>query len=187
MVRLDLEQSKGNMYQLHPFVWDCWAPSKVKIFVWRAIDGRIPTKSALAYRGITFSDLLCPFCSIEDEDVDHLLASYPFSVAIWEEVCRWVKIPSSSNFVDVKSILFFGNGWSSNKVKKKLLITVFFATMWSLWCNRNKKIFEGKAILIHKVLDDIKELAFLWLSIRSKISIREWSLWFGFNLDGMMY
>ncbi|XP_076945693.1 uncharacterized protein LOC143616874 [Bidens hawaiensis] len=29
IVRLDLEQSKGNMYQVHPFVWDCWAPSKM--------------------------------------------------------------------------------------------------------------------------------------------------------------
>jgi hypothetical protein len=53
-------------------VWQLKLPSKIKIFLWRALHGIIPLKSILANRHVGTSGQ-CPVCLLAAEDVKHLL------------------------------------------------------------------------------------------------------------------
>ena len=55
-------------------LWKLSMPSKVKIFVWRALHGCIPCFAILANKHIT--DIVnCPVCKTEAEDIRHILFS----------------------------------------------------------------------------------------------------------------
>jgi hypothetical protein len=67
-------------------------PSKVAVFGWRLLQGRLPTKSALQYKGILLNphDLPCAFCVLSPEDCTHLFFHCLFTKRVWEAVFRWI-------------------------------------------------------------------------------------------------
>ncbi|PWA36934.1 hypothetical protein CTI12_AA595210 [Artemisia annua] len=52
--------------------WCKTLPIKVKVFVWRAILNRLPTRTNLDRQGIDIDSLLCPCCSSNEEDSNHV-------------------------------------------------------------------------------------------------------------------
>jgi hypothetical protein len=61
-------------------LWKSDIPSKVKVFGWRLLLKKLPTRAALSRRGILDNqhDLRCVFCSLSIEDTTHLFFSCPF-------------------------------------------------------------------------------------------------------------
>lgn len=51
--------------------------SKIKIFAWKLVRGKILTRSYLNNIGIDI-DSSCPFCHIHTEDIDHLFKGCEF-------------------------------------------------------------------------------------------------------------
>jgi hypothetical protein len=72
--------------------WKVDVPSKALVFGWRFLLDKLPTRSALNHRGIMTNplDLHCIFCSLSEEDYDHLFFSCPFSKEIWAAISRWL-------------------------------------------------------------------------------------------------
>lgn len=60
-------------------------PSKVKIFIWRALHGITPLKCILANRHVGTS-ASCPICGVGPEDVVHLLFLCPAARELWEAI-----------------------------------------------------------------------------------------------------
>jgi hypothetical protein len=60
-------------------------PSKVKIFIWRALHGIVPLKCILANRHIGTS-AGCPVCNLGPEDIRHLLFQCPVAKNLWESI-----------------------------------------------------------------------------------------------------
>ena len=57
-------------------VWMGFAPSKVEVFCWQLMKGRIAVKEQLARRGLLDLNLaLCTFCKEECESIGHLFFS----------------------------------------------------------------------------------------------------------------
>lgn len=48
-----------------------WVPSKMNIFVWRALSGWIPSNSALLERNI-IKEAVCKHCNYQEENSDHI-------------------------------------------------------------------------------------------------------------------
>ncbi|MFS7901574.1 putative reverse transcriptase zinc-binding domain-containing protein [Helianthus anomalus] len=69
------------------------------MFVWQATEGRIPTKDALARRGIPIINDLCPDCGWEQESANHTLVSCMHAKAVWWQVCIWLQIPVSGRLL----------------------------------------------------------------------------------------
>ncbi|MCI07352.1 putative ribonuclease H protein, partial [Trifolium medium] len=69
-------------------VWGSWAPSKVIVFSWQALLGRLPTRANLAYRRILPSGVCawCPWCEGIVEFENHLLVTCPLAWAVWSLV-----------------------------------------------------------------------------------------------------
>jgi hypothetical protein len=60
-------------------------PSKVKIFIWRAVYGILPLKSILANTHVGTSGE-CTICHIGAEDIHHLLFTCETAHEIWRQL-----------------------------------------------------------------------------------------------------
>ncbi|GAU38554.1 hypothetical protein TSUD_320260 [Trifolium subterraneum] len=77
-------------------VWESWAPSKVIIFSWQALLGRLPTRDNLARRGIIPLGVgtRCPWGDGDIESENHILVTCPLAWAVWSLVHKWFGIKS---------------------------------------------------------------------------------------------
>jgi hypothetical protein len=66
-------------------LWKIKVPSKVKIFIWRALHDIVPLKCILANRHVGTS-ASCPICGVGPEDVLHLLFLFPPATQLWEAI-----------------------------------------------------------------------------------------------------
>jgi hypothetical protein len=64
-------------------LWQLKIPSKVKIFIWRALHGILPLKSILYNRHIGTTGG-CPICNQGPEDISHLLFQCEAAQNLWE-------------------------------------------------------------------------------------------------------
>lgn len=57
----DEEEEANKAYR---WLWKNYAPNRVKVIVWKALKGRLPTKVVLKKRGISMpnDDARCPLC-----------------------------------------------------------------------------------------------------------------------------
>ena len=63
-------------------LWSLSIPPKVKIFVWTACAGFLPTMKALYAKHVT-QDNIFPSCHKETEDIMHALVTCPSVKHIW--------------------------------------------------------------------------------------------------------
>jgi hypothetical protein len=54
----------------------------VKMFLWRALNNRLPTRSNLRRRGMV-QNCMCPLCGLEEENVAHVLWNCPVASNVW--------------------------------------------------------------------------------------------------------
>ncbi|KAJ8445424.1 hypothetical protein Cgig2_031237 [Carnegiea gigantea] len=123
-------------------VWINLAPPKVEFFSWIALLGKL-TKHKLLRKGIiSDQDLICNFCGIHNEDLDHVLVTCAFSWSIWSRFIQ--ALDRQMDKKDTFRQLY--EAWLAqrinNKIKKKIWTTTFFAVSWSLWMKRNGVVFE---------------------------------------------
>jgi hypothetical protein len=115
-------------------VWGSWAPSKVIVFSWQALLGRLPIRDNLACRHILPSSTAswCPWC--------------PLAWAVWALVHRWfgvLSVVSSTLFSMCESFL---KGCRIGKQRFKGVLLVWHAIIWTLWRAMNDKIFSAKEV-----------------------------------------
>jgi len=66
-------------------------PNKAKVFGWRVLLDRLPTKVNLEYRGVDLSCNLCLLCNKEVESIQHLLITCEVAQD-WIKCDRWVEL-----------------------------------------------------------------------------------------------
>ncbi|KAL4566004.1 hypothetical protein LXL04_030113 [Taraxacum kok-saghyz] len=74
--------------------WCKEIPFKVLCFVWRVVQGKIPTAQALLSRGVNIQSITCGICG-RTENVDHILISCPFAA----KIISWIRIWTGVMFV----------------------------------------------------------------------------------------
>jgi hypothetical protein len=92
---------KSNFSLLHLLgtiakVWNSWVSSKVIVFSWQALLGRLPTRENLVRRGVVLEGPIagCVLCGEGRETEDHLFASCPTTWEVWAKVHRWFGMTS---------------------------------------------------------------------------------------------
>ncbi|XP_071727356.1 uncharacterized protein [Rutidosis leptorrhynchoides] len=92
-------------------------PSKLRIFIWRIIHGRLPVRVELEKRGIDLGSTRCPTCDDDIETIEHAFISCKHARDIWDRVYKWWGAQHATNFSIEES--FCGNngaiksGWGS--------------------------------------------------------------------------
>lgn len=78
---------------------------KVKILLWRAATGCLPTKVQLRLKKVAITDT-CPVCSAGPEYIVHILVSCSFVRDCWSKVGKTVCEVEPQTFVDWLSGMF---------------------------------------------------------------------------------
>ncbi|KAJ3693709.1 hypothetical protein LUZ60_009189 [Juncus effusus] len=140
-------------------LWKIKTPSKVKLFLWLAIHGKILTADNLLKRGWP-SNPCCVMCLRAHETGSHLLSDCPYAMGVWTHIlAHWDLIHIADHFVQI---------WRKTTLKlpasiRPLWNTMWGATCWTIWRERNQRIFTGKCRTHRILVNEIKNLAIQWL------------------------
>jgi hypothetical protein len=131
-------------------IWGVKAPRRLSFFIWTAARGKILTYDNLMKRGHILAGWCC-LCKNHWETGDHLLLHCEIASALWCFVLQsfgiqWV-IPAT-----VIDLLFGWYNWFG-KLNSGVWNLVLLCLMWSLWKERNRRIFED----LEKTLSHLKE------------------------------
>jgi hypothetical protein len=161
-------------------VWKSWASSKVIVFSWQALLGRLPTRSNLVRRGVVLvGGSSCVFCGLVGEAENHLFASCPWVWVVWLKVFKWFGVmpelphSMSSIFETFRALA------SGRKYVLQSALMVWHAAIWALWRSRNDRIFSGKVLNQDEIFDRIKVSSWKWLlakKVSSPCLFYEWCI-----------
>ncbi len=122
-------------------IWGVKASRRISFFLWTAARGKILTYDNLMKRGHVLAAWCC-MCKKGWETVDHLLIHCEVAAALWGFIfqrfgIQWVLLAK------VMDLLF---GWFNGlgKHSSDIWNLVPHCLMWSLWNERNSRIFEDK-------------------------------------------
>ena len=65
------------------WIWKLDIMPKIKIFLWQLCHKALPSRGTLLRRGIQL-DPVCPACTADLEDTDHLFIHCPMAQKVWE-------------------------------------------------------------------------------------------------------
>ncbi|XP_045802312.1 uncharacterized protein LOC123895887 [Trifolium pratense] len=149
-------------------MWKNDIPSKVGVFGWRLLLDKLPTRAALASKGILSNphDLPCVFCFQAVETSHHLFFSCGKAIDLWKQVFTWMGVEASLQVGGRHHFTFFGSLVKSKK-GGKVKHLIWLATTWCLWRLRNNIVFRGDFADFSGLLDQIKFVSWLWFSGRA--------------------
>ena len=151
-------------------VWKAWAPPKVKFFAWLAMQNRVWTADRLAKRGWPNCGL-CPLCKRVQESIDHLLFRCRYTTRLWEMIKDWLQLESinTSTWHLARSTKEWWIGLSDSTIpNRKAMATLSMLTSWTIWNERNARIFQLKSAPPTVLLANIKIEAQTWVTAGAK-------------------
>ncbi|KAJ0475516.1 putative RNA-directed DNA polymerase [Helianthus annuus] len=163
------------------FEWNNWAPKKVNFLIWRLVQDKLPTCSALARRNVIVQDNRCKMCGCEAETTAHLFVSCSIAEQIWEFVSRWCRIRQIFA-LELKDLANIHKSNRGSQRWKKVVNMVTQAAIWVIWRSRNGAVFEGKQPHVNRMKEEIKMFGYMWLKSRVKGTNISWEDWCEFNL-----
>jgi hypothetical protein len=133
-------------------IWNWKAQLKVKLFVWLALEGKILTWDTLQKRGWTGLGH-CSLCKSDCESVSHLFIYCPFAISVWNLVYMELKLNRS----------WTGNTLSdcfqSWYMDKSVPTHIAAYSIWYIWQERNKALFEDTSPSVQAVIYKILALS----------------------------
>jgi hypothetical protein len=135
------------------------AENKCKLFAWILIQNKILTADNLAIRGWPHQDA-CILCNGPLETGHHLCLGCTFAQATWSIVTSWEGINLQPALQTPSNSLV--DWWESAslsipKEKRRDFNGMAIYTMWNLWKERNRRIFDNKYSAATQVAERTKE------------------------------
>lgn len=137
-------------------IWNHMMPLKVQFFLWTTALGKISTIDILSHKGMYLTNI-CLLCYKDEESISHLLIHYPFVSDVWNALLRdfgmnWIASPDVNSFLaSWRSSAFISKG-------KMLWSMVSASIWWSVWKERNNRVFNNYAEPSSQVYKKAKSL-----------------------------
>jgi ribonuclease HI len=118
-------------------IWKIHAPSKAKNLLWRICKGCLPTRARLQERHVP-CPLACPLCDHMMEDDWHVVADCTVSVQARQAANLDMQLlPRIQNARSARDLIF-----DICSHEDKDTAGMFAMVVWSLWNNRNNKVWN---------------------------------------------
>ncbi|XP_071727131.1 uncharacterized protein [Rutidosis leptorrhynchoides] len=170
------EQSISGTAAINETMRNSLVPKKLEIFVWRAVQRRIPTRMELDKRGIDLHSTRCTLCDDDHESVDHTLIFCKYAFDLWVRVFSWWGLGNVSD-LSINEILRGNNSGSMTTLGKKIWQAIEWVCTYLIWNNRNYKVFRGKSWSIPVAFNEVQVKSFEWISHRLKGKKLDWLSW----------
>ena len=112
-------------------VWKLDVPTKLKVFCWRLLLDRLPTRLRLS-RWTSTMDPIYPLCTQANETLNHVFASCPFAQSVWALFPISIQKPFTQIDIEIQF-------WN---ISSHDLCRLWLVVFWYLWKNRNNYIFQ---------------------------------------------
>lgn len=142
----------GFISPFHGELWKTKVLMKVRIFIWLMLDNKILTQEVLFHRGCIVPTG-CHFCGdIAMESKDHIMWDYIYARRFWFSITAQFNF----NMDGAEDIL---RAWTqvnmdSARSVRVLWNVVWVAGAWSLWRERNIRLFSNKTRMVQRLLED---------------------------------
>lgn len=160
----EMQFEGSTRFSFRDTVWTSGVPLKCRIFSWLAIRGKCHTADCLQKKGWPHN-AACVFCLSEPETAVHLLASCPVIIRLWHKIIHTAALPNylvpPTNTHSLEDWLMHSRQRLPNSLKKNWTAVVHLA-WWSIWKERNARIFNNKAEPLSRILSAILEEARCW-------------------------
>lgn len=122
-------------------IWDNKVLARINVFMWEVDKQALQTKKRLK-KVFPEIDLVCALCGQEEETLSHLLLECEFSKRIWVHLAEGfgVQLPGHSSVNDKLS--FWAHYSWDDEVKDWFWVKAPAVVMWTVWIQRNDKIFR---------------------------------------------
>jgi hypothetical protein len=148
-------------------VWLKQVPLKVLLFAWRLFRNRLPTKDNLLRRQVLHSDNInCVGGCGSLENAEHLFLGCDFFGRVWTQVLLWLGLSYAAPVRCRDHYLQFGHMAGLPHFSHSFIQLIWLACVWTIWKERNNRIFTQKATPISILSDRVKLLSFKWLKAR---------------------
>ena len=159
-------------------IWAGLIPPRIELFLWLALLGKINSREKLLkLKIIEVHEAECPLCLNHIESSDHLLLLCPFSWEIWN---WWLSI-WDLNWVFPSNLREAFLQWHSHirsPFFKKIWLAIFPIIIWSIWKERNSRIFNGVACSRIQIQELILVRICWWM--------KGWGIRFPYNTDDVL-
>lgn len=121
------------------WIWKWKIKPKIQVFLWKCLRGILPTKHNLIARNCEV-DPMCQRCGMEIETSEHCLRDCPWSLMFW----RYSKLRIDGQphkEIDLPDWICF-----QIKDKPPEYVEYFATLLWTMWKERNLRIFQGKEL-----------------------------------------
>ena len=145
-------------------IWNSEAPLKCRIFSWLAILGKCHTADTLQKKGWPHN-AACVLCLSEQETALHLLAACPITSRLWRKILATANLPATlaPNPTTTNLLAWVtATRQAQPAALKKSWISLVHLTWWTIWKERNSRIFQNKAATFSRLFDCIIEDARQW-------------------------
>uniref|UniRef100_A0A803QJD1 Reverse transcriptase domain-containing protein n=1 Tax=Cannabis sativa TaxID=3483 RepID=A0A803QJD1_CANSA len=149
------DQQKEGYKQL----WQFDIPPKVQHFLWRALSECLPTKIQLNTKHVNV-ETSCPFCSLAEETIFHILLGCGFSKACWNLSCVSTATIRENDFK-----LWFFSLLDSQPVD---VIREAAMVSWKIWAVRNDVVWNNKSCSALEVVRSARITLDQWSSAQSQ-------------------
>jgi hypothetical protein len=145
-----------------PFLWP-----KVSFFLWLTAQNRILTWDNLRKRGFT-GPSRCTLCQQNEETMEHLLNNCHYSQQIWDWGAQAMRRSQRHRDSIRDTIVNWETISFHNPILQRIWQLLPGFTLWSIWKERNKRIFNSRESSPTTTWERVKRL------IRETIHSKSW-------------
>lgn len=143
-------------------IWNLPIPSSIKIFLFLLLKDKLLTKDVMMRRNFNCQTACCPMCNTNQVETGfHLFFTCPFARELWNRLNHYLGrqlLVLSSSVQDT----WRSTQHASSPQMKTEGHMFLAAALWSIWKQRNMRIFENRVASLDVVLRWLVEEATLW-------------------------
>jgi hypothetical protein len=140
-------------------IWKAKTEPKCRFFAWALLHNKILTSDNLLKRGWACNHN-CSLCNLSLETATHLCKDCTFAEEVWSMILSWADMRF---LVGISKTGTLHEWWLRlrmlcSKQSRKSFDGLLIYFWWSLWLERNNRIFKGQQRTTEQVVQVVKEL-----------------------------
>nr|XP_025628682.1 uncharacterized protein LOC112721872 [Arachis hypogaea] len=162
MMQAEALPAEVTSYSFTRAIWKGFVPPRIELLSWFVLIGRVNTKDRLRrLRVIDQHDTLCVLCSKSEETVFHLFLGCDITWQVW---CAWYAFGRS--WCSPGNLKEHFESWINMaiwKVERKRWFLGFFAVVWTIWLERNSRLFRNHSSSMREIINKSFASAEEWI------------------------